>query len=750
MLPVAQAATFLLEAMGVTARVNEVDAVHPRRVRAEPSHSAGGFSSAGPVQASTQYCQEGIPMHAKPASPHTFRTILVTASLAAASLGAFAIVTDLGVVDRLHDPLAEHADQAVFFGLVTAGQHAEAFELAFALGDELFETEFNALDGAGANVGQGQRFSRVPRADLAAGDEWANHFPPRATGPNAQACNACHDKPFDDGAGGTESNVLRDPQHSGVLASFILRNTPHLFSPGSLQRLAEEMTTELQAIRQKAIEDATAGSGILIDADFENGTGGFAFVDDPFRNTSNPAFARGERVAVGNGFKLLIDIGGIDNTRVLGMSGGWRQSFELAQQSVVTVSFEYRLTQLPNYESDERSELLVSIDDTVAVVASLTGDGNGGQVMTTGFQRFTANVPLSAGTHTLTIGTFNNKKTFFDEVTLTLVDDVRLSAGGGGGSVTRDLSAKGVGFGRITAFADGTVDTSQVEGVSEDLVVRPFQWKGENLSLREFNRGAGHNEIGMQPVELVGAGVDGDFDGVVDELTIGDLTALSIYLAAQPRPTSLVELADLGLVPPLEDIQRIAIDHGRTVFEQTGCATCHTPRLLIDDPTFSEPSTHPAYRDQTFPAGQDPIAELVDPAVAVTFDLTRDQPDNVIELATGEIVLLGSLVRDASNRGIAEIFGDLKRHDMGPGLAENIDEIGTGASVWMTQELWGVGSTSPYLHDGRATTLTEAILEHGGEADASRIAFENLLEEDQSDLIAFLDNLVLFKMPEPQ
>ncbi len=689
-------------------------------------------------------------MPVKPAYLRPRRSALLLALLMVTSFGAYAIVTELDPVDRLHDPVAEHADQAVFHGLVAAGQTSQAFELAFDLGDELFEAEFNALDGVGANVGQGQRFTRVPRADLAAGGEWANHFPPRATGPNAQACNACHRKPFDDGAGGTDSNVHRDPLHSGNLASFILRNTPHLFASGAIQQLAEEMTVQLQAIRDQAIDDATQGSGLLLDADFDSGTDGFAFVDDPFRGTDNPAYASGERIAINNDFKLLVDLGGIDNSTVLGLSGGWRQSFELSQPATVTLSFSYRLTQLPNYEADERSELLVSIDDTVLRVASLSGNGNGGSIITTGFQQFSRQVPLQAGTHTLTIGSFNNKKTFFDEVTFALIDDVRLDAGGGGDAVTRDLSAKGVAFGRITAFADGSVDTSQVTGVDPDLVVRAFQWKGENSTLRDFNRGAGHNELGMQPVELVGAGTDGDFDGVADELTIGDLTALSIYLAAQPRPTTLIELAELGLVPPLEEEQRIAIDHGRTLFEQIGCATCHTPRLMIDDPIYREPSSHPDFRDEIFPAGQDPVAELVDPVFPVSFDLTRDQPDNIIELPNGDVVRLGALQRDANGRGIAEIFGDLKRHDMGPGLAETIDEIGTGESVWLTKELWGVGSTAPYLHDGRATTLTEAILEHGGEAESTRIAFESLLDGDQEALIAFLDNLILFKLEEPE
>ena len=97
---------------------------------------------------------------------------------------------------------------------------------------------------------------------------------------------------------------------------------------------------------------------------------------------------------------------------------------------------------------------------------------------------------------------------------------------------------------------------------------------------------------------------------------------------------------------------------------------------------------------------------------------------------------------------VVRLFGDLRRHDMGPGLAESIDETGAGASVWMTKELWGVGTSDPYLHDGRATTLTEAILEHGGEAAGHSADFNALSDADQADLIAFLSSLTIFLPPE--
>ncbi len=64
----------------------------------------------------------------------------------------------------------------------------------------------------------------------------------------------------------------------------------------------------------------------------------------------------------------------------------------------------------------------------------------------------------------------------------------------------------------------------------------------------------------MQAVEIVGHDRDGDFDGVVNEITIGDMTALAVYLAAQPRPTTLLELNSLGLLEPALTTAQICQD----------------------------------------------------------------------------------------------------------------------------------------------------------------------------------------------
>jgi len=277
----------------------------------------------------------------------------------------------------------------------------------------------------------------------------------------------------------------------------------------------------------------------------------------------------------------------------------------------------------------------------------------------------------------------------------------------------------------------------------------------------------------MQSVEIVGDNVDGDFDGVANELTIGDQTALAVYLAAQPRPTTLLELNALDLLdPPLTIDQKDAIVRGRQLFQDIGCGSCHVPSLTVNNRIFSEPSQNPAFRDgDAFPAGQNPAARGVDPRFPITFDLTRDQPDNHIRRPDGSTFNLGAFRRDSNGRAVVELYGDLKRHVMGPRLAESVNEIAGddvtpipnnprnrhAPDTFLTENLWGVGSTAPYMHDGRATTLTEAILEHGNgasddtsEAAPARRRFLERSTFEKKALSAFLDNLVLFKIEEEE
>ena len=92
-------------------------------------------------------------------------------------------------------------------------------------------------------------------------------------------------------------------------------------------------------------------------------------------------------------------------------------------------------------------------------------------------------------------------------------------------------------------------------------------------------------------------------------------------------------------------------------------------------------------------------------------------------------------------------FTDLLLHEMGEGLADDQDDFEAGGSEWRTPPLWGIGLIEAVngkrflLHDGRARTLEEAILWHGGEAEAAKEAFRLSPAEVRRKLIAFLEAL---------
>ena len=96
---------------------------------------------------------------------------------------------------------------------------------------------------------------------------------------------------------------------------------------------------------------------------------------------------------------------------------------------------------------------------------------------------------------------------------------------------------------------------------------------------------------------------------------------------------------------------------------------------------------------------------------------------------------------------IIEPYTDLLLHDMGEGLADNRPDFDASGQEWRTTPLWGLGLTqtvlpySGYLHDGRARTVEEAILWHGGEAETAKQAFMTANKNDRQAMLKFLNSL---------
>ena len=257
------------------------------------------------------------------------------------------------------------------------------------------------------------------------------------------------------------------------------------------------------------------------------------------------------------------------------------------------------------------------------------------------------------------------------------------------------LITKGVDFGTIS-WQGGSFDTSGVEGIDHDLVVRPFGRKGEFITTRNFDQEAMSFHFGMQPNEIVGEDNDDDNDGVANEVLVGEMSALAVFATTLETPRRR------GITPG-----SIA---GRFIFQTIGCTDCHIPSLTTDSPILS----------YSFPeVPTDPSAN-----VYLSVNL-RHFPMRFPPAATGGVRV--------------PMFSDLKRHDMGPGLAES--NGGELESQFITARLWGVADTAPYLHDGRATTLTDAILAHGGEAQAARDNFDGLSNNQKRRVLKFLRTL---------
>jgi hypothetical protein len=288
-----------------------------------------------------------------------------------------------------------------------------------------------------------------------------------------------------------------------------------------------------------------------------------------------------------------------------------------------------------------------------------------------------------------------------------------------GRAVEQNLTAKGVSFGRITAQPDGTLGYAGLEGIDPDLTVRPFGWKGHQATLRDMAEESFHIHQGMlsKRIQLgVGDGsvdsgpygkgkwYDVDEDGVSLEIDSGMLATMVGYLSQLEAP----------VVRPPQDpglLDTFAV--GRSHFGGIGCGGCHVPTLELNDTKFDAlQSSNPERPGYVIDVAKDGEEPKIEPKYA------------------GDVTPY-----------LVNLFSDLKRHDMGPGLATPSAQGTIPAQVFLTRPLWGLAETAPYLHDGRAPTVHEAIVQHGGEATAARDAYLALDENGRASVRVFLASL---------
>ena len=320
------------------------------------------------------------------------------------------------------------------------------------------------------------------------------------------------------------------------------------------------------------------------------------------------------------------------------------------------------------------------------------------------------------------------------------------------------LMSKGISFGILTHKVGGTWDTSQVQGLAApslspapkgpSLIIRPLHQVGNVVSIRQFSNNAFNHHHGMQSEERFGLNEDPDGDGVVNELTVADLTAVSMYQATLAVP---------GRVIPNDPAIEHAVFKGEHLFNEIGCKSCHIDALPLTDDNnpglpghpgwiYFEPNPYNPATGPNSPNLQLGPANYPVSAPALTVDLTSDSLPLPRLRPHGHVVMVPA-------------YTDLKLHDMHdpskPSLADDpeceaLDQNQPAGSTgffagnckFITRKLWGFyNQGGAFMHHGKFTTAREAVEAHNGEALSQRQAFDALPAALQDDVIEFLKSL---------
>lgn len=218
-----------------------------------------------------------------------------------------------------------------------------------------------------------------------------------------------------------------------------------------------------------------------------------------------------------------------------------------------------------------------------------------------------------------------------------------------------------------------------------------FGWRGQTASLRQFVMIACANELGLQTKDHPQPPnpLTSDYRLSGHDMSDADMDALVRFIQDLPKPFEVRPTTPL-------DVERA--HRGEQVFNRIGCAVCHPRELGKINGLFSDMLLH-----NMGPGLADPV-----------------EPNPEVERVEQKVF---------GYSGTGTIFVEKERSD--PSLPQQ----------WRTPPLWGVRDSAPYLHDGRANTLAEAILQHGGQAAAAVARFRKLESIDRICLMGFLETL---------
>jgi CxxC motif-containing protein (DUF1111 family) len=270
-----------------------------------------------------------------------------------------------------------------------------------------------------------------------------------------------------------------------------------------------------------------------------------------------------------------------------------------------------------------------------------------------------------------------------------------------------------------------------------------FGWRGQIDHLHEFVLGACANELGLevpghsQPLDPRRP----DYRPAGLDLSQAECLSLTAFVASLPAPK---------FVLPQDADRHPLVDNGRKFFHNIGCSVCHiedvgqaqgifSDLLLHDmgtalaDPVLAQPTMVVVNRMM-----MDSRARYVQEGKMVSDDLkTVVAPNQYYGGMSVQTIDNGTTYK--TKRGITTISPSGKKDIL---IKTKYEPLPTRlAQEWRTPPLWGVADSAPYLHDGRAATLVDAIALHGGEAEKCTQRFLALPVADRLAMLEFLNCL---------